>query len=56
MQFELDRKRNIIWFNPPYSKSFKMNIGKYHFRLLNKNFPPGHKLHKTFNKNTWKLS
>ena len=26
------------------------------FRLLNKHFPPGHKLYKIFNKSTWKLS
>ena len=51
-----NRKRNIIWFNPPYSKSLKTNIGKYFFRLLNKHFPPGHKLYKIFNKNTLKLS
>ena len=53
---EKNRKRNIIWFNPPYSKSLKTNIGKYFFRLLNKNCPPGHKLYKIFNKNTLKLS
>ena len=34
-----NRKRNIIWFNPPCSKSLKTNIGKYFFRLLNKHFP-----------------
>ena len=34
----------------------KTNIGKYFFRLLNKHFPPGHKLYKIFNKNTLKLS
>ena len=32
------------------------NIGKYFFRLLNKHFPPGHKLYKIFNKNTLKPS
>ena len=26
-----NRKRNIIWFNSPYSKSLKTNIGKYFF-------------------------
>ena len=31
-------------------------MGKYFFRLLNKRFPPGHKLYKMFNKNTLKLS
>ena len=49
------RKRNI-WFNPPYSKTVKTNIGKYFFRLINKHFPPEHKFHKIFNKNTLKLS
>ena len=45
-----NRKRNIVWFNPPYSKLLT-NIGKYFFRLLNKYFPPGHKFCKIFNKN-----
>ena len=49
-------KRNIIWFNPPYSKTVKTNIGKYFFRLINKHFSPEHKFHKVFNKNTLKLS
>ena len=51
-----NRKRNIIWFNPTYSKSLKTNIGKYSFRLLNKHFPAGHELYKIFNKKTLKLS
>ena len=51
-----NRKRIMIWFNPPYSKSLKTNIGKYFFRLLSKHFPPGHKLYKIFNKNTLKVS
>ena len=51
-----NRKRNIIWFNPPNSKTLKTNIGKYFFRLLNKHFPAGHKLYKIFNKNTLKFS
>ena len=51
-----NRKRNIIWFAPPYSISLKTNIGKFLFRLLNKHFPAGHKLYKIFNRNTLKLS
>ena len=31
------RKRNIIWFNPPYSKSVKTNIGRIFIKLNNKN-------------------
>ena len=33
-----------------------MSIGKYFFRLLNKYFPPGQKLHEIFIKTTLKLS
>ena len=49
-------KRNVIWFNPSYSHTLKTNIGKYFFRLSNKHFPPGHKLHKILNQNTLPLS
>ena len=34
------RKRNIIWYNPPYSVNVKMNIGKlfldYHKNIFQK--------------------
>ena len=33
------RKRNIIWYNPPYSSNVKNNIGKEFFKLLDKHFP-----------------
>ena len=51
-----NRKRKIIWFNPPYSKSVQTNIGKSFLRLLQKHFPKNHKFHKIFNKNTVKVS
>ena len=50
-----NRKRNI-WFNPPYSKRVKTNIGKYFFRLLNKHFSPVHKRRKIYHENNLKLS
>ena len=50
------RKRNIIWFNPPYRKSVKTNIGRIFIKLISKHFPPNHKFVKIFNKNTLKLS
>ena len=28
------RKRNIIWYNPPYSMNVKTNVGKIFFKLL----------------------
>ena len=47
-----NRKRKIIWFNPPFSENVKTNIGKVFFKFLNKHFPPNSKLNKIFNRNT----
>ena len=49
-------RRKIIWFNPPYSKNVKTNLGKVFLKLLKKHFPTSHILHKIFNKNTVKIS
>ena len=51
-----NRKRKIIWFNPPFSKSVKSNIGRIFLRLLSKYFPRNHTMHKIFNRNTVKIS
>ena len=51
-----NRKRNIIWFNPPYNKNVVTNIAKLFLQLLDKHFPRTHKLHKIFNRNTVKVS
>ena len=51
-----NRKREVIWFNPPYSKSVKTNVGKHFLMLLDKHFPKHHKLRKIFNRNTVKIS
>ena len=50
------RRRNIIWFNPPYNKNVKTNIGRAFISLLEKSFPTDHKLRKIMNRNTVKLS
>ena len=50
------RQCKIIWFNPPFSKSVKTNLGKEFFKLLKRHFPKCHKMSKIFNKNTVKLS
>ena len=34
-----NRKRNIIWFNPPFNKNIKTNIGKTFLKLIDKHFP-----------------
>ena len=49
-------RRNILWFNPPYSKSVKTNIGKRFLRLINKHFLPKYKYRKIFNRNTIMIS
>jgi len=51
-----NRRRNVLWFNPPYSKSVATNVGKYFLKLIEKHFPKHHRLHKIFNKNTVKVS
>ena len=50
------RQRNILWFNPPYSKTVKTKIGKIFLQLIKKHLPKEHKFHKIFNRNTMKLS
>ena len=50
------RRRKIIWLNPPYSRSVKTNIGKNFLYFLVKYFPANNEMHKTFNKNTVKVS
>ena len=51
-----NRQRNIIWFNPPFSKNIKTNIARNFLDLVDTHFPAGHKLHKIFNRNTVKVS
>ena len=45
------RQRDIIWFNPPFSKNVQTNIGREFLNLIENCFPPKHKLRKLFNKN-----
>ena len=33
-------KRQIIWFNPPYSKNVTTKVGKFFLRLIDKHFHP----------------
>ena len=51
-----NRARNVIWYNPPYSKTVKTNIGKKFLQLLSIHFPRNHKFHKIFNRYTVKVS
>ena len=50
------RKRQIIWFNPPYSANIETNVGNIFMRLAYKHFLRHHKYYKLFNRNNIKLS
>ena len=50
------RKRNIVWYNPPFNKSLKTDFGRKFLHLLDKHFPRDHILHKIINRNNVKLS
>ena len=51
-----NRKRNIIWYNPPFSQSVETNLAKTFLNLVKKHFPPSSRYHKIFNKNNVKVS
>ena len=50
------RTRNIIWFNPPFSKNVRTNVGRNFLNLIDKHFPASNPLHKIFNRNSVKVS
>ena len=50
------RTRKVLYFNPPYSKNVKTNIGAKFLRLIDHHFPPGSPLHPLINRKRVKLS
>ena len=50
------RKRNILWFNPPYCSTVKTNVGGKFLKLITKHFPKTNPLHKVINRNNTKIS
>ena len=50
------RTRNVIWFNPPFSKNVRTNVGRDFLNLIDKHFPKSNPLHKIFNRNSVKVS
>ena len=51
-----NRKRNILWYNPPYNSTVGTNVGREFLKLIDECFPPNHKLHKVFNRRNVKVS
>ena len=50
------RRRNVIWFNPPFSKNVKTNLGAKFLSLIRKHFPKGSEFYKLFNSKKVKLA
>ena len=51
-----NRARKVIWYNPPFSKTVKTNIGRKFLQLLDAHFPENNRFHKIFNRSTVKVS
>ena len=51
-----NRKRNILWYNPPFDLQVKTNVAQTFLGLIDKYFPAHHRLHKILNRNTIKVS
>ena len=50
------RKRNILWFNPPWNDEVATNIARKFLNMIEKHFPKKSEFHKYFNKNNIKVS
>ncbi len=51
-----NRKRKILWFNPPFSSTVTTNVGRNFLSLVEKHFPQTNPLHKILNLNSVKVS
>ena len=51
-----NRRRKVIWFNPPYSENVSTKVGKIFLQLIKKHFPPESPLHKLFNSQNMRIS
>lgn len=49
------RKRDIIWYTPPYSAFLKTRIGREVLKILDKNVPKNNPLNKILNRKTVKV-
>ena len=50
------RRRDVIWWNPPFSMNVKTNVGGRFLALIDQCFPRGSLMGKVFNRNNLKLS
>ena len=50
------RRREVLWFNPPFNANVSTNVGKAFLKLIDHHFPQGHILRKCINRNCVKIS
>ena len=50
------RKRNILWFNPPWNDELSTNIARRFLSMVDHHFPRGSELSRYFNRNSIKIS
>ena len=50
------RKRNVLWFNPPFNLNVKTNVARQFLKMIDKHFPRHHRYHKLFNRSNVKCS
>ena len=51
-----NRKKNVLWYNPPFNKNVKTKIGEEFLKILDKCFPKSHPLAKVLNRHLVKVS
>ena len=56
-QHKKRRRRNVLWYNPPYSADVQSNVTKMFYAIIDKCFPEDHPyLGKLFNRKNMKLA
>ena len=50
------RRRQVIWFNPPFSANVKTCLARQTLKLVDKHFPRHHRYSKIFNRKSVKVS
>ena len=50
------RSKEITWFNPPFNKAIKTNVGAEFLKLIDHHFHNNHPLHEFFNRSSIKVS
>ena len=50
------KKRDILWFNPPWNDAVETNVGEKFLDLVSMHFPRGHPLRPILNRSTIKVS